>query len=98
MDVIGAYIRGHEIPEAAAGCVRYRKFDSGSSRRIKYHGFIGERPLVVLFPSGVGSNVRAAIDVVVAVGRATLIAMQPSAVCAEGDEIGERRLAVIPHT
>ena len=53
--------------------------------------------LVVSLPVWIWLDVRRAIDVVEPIDGAALVAMQPGAVSAKGDQVSKRGIGIIPH-
>src|SRR6266851_8406095 len=52
---------------------------------------------IVSLPFFINRNVRSSVDIVTAISRATLVTMEPRAMAAKSDQIGQREIGVVPH-
>ena len=87
--MIGTYTDGPEVPGPMVKNLSDGFEDDPSARRVEDIRLLGHVLTHELFASDIGREDRGADRVVVAIDRAGLAAVQPSAVGSEGDEVGE---------
>ena len=85
------------MPTAIQTSFADRILDTLALFRIECLSLGFEFPGIVLPPSFVSGNVWTPVDVVTAISRATLVAVEPRTMATKGDQIGQREIGVIPH-
>jgi hypothetical protein len=93
MDVIGAHIDGPEHPTSHITGFRNRFFDAGALYGTENDWTMLQSESVVATPICVGRQIWRTVDVVHAVNRTPFIAVQPSPIAPEGDQVRQRRFS-----
>jgi len=97
VSMVRAYTDRVKVPMTVLADFADRAIDAFALLEVHDQRFRYESASVVIAPAIVARDVRRFVSMVKTIGRATGLAMEPRAVGTESDEIGKRKIGIVPH-